>query len=411
LRKLKYVAIACMATAMAAAALAGPAGAQTATTGAGGKKTLYIIGGYETTGESAIAQPQFDDGAKMARDDLTNKGWDVKYERIPASGTVASSNEQAFQTALSRNPDFYIGLTSSGVFIPVGPKVAATDLPTITTSSPTEGVRNGPSGGDNIWMLRPLNETTYQKIADYACGTLKLHKVGYLGVQTAFGPTGQQAFEGVAKKFPNCKIVSSQTNSTTATDLTQQVLAFKNAGVDGIVSANFPAPFGVLVNQLKQNGVNVPVLGGASLNLAKEANSIQAGLDNLYVIDDCVPDLIKTKTAKKFVSDYKAKYGYVPNYASAQVYDAFHMAANAVEKAGSHDHAALIKAMTATDYTTGGVCSYKNDKNNVLGDSVTLYKYNADGSKKLIKVYPSKFVPPSELATTAAPTTVKPAGT
>ena len=51
------------------------------------------------------------------------------------------------------------------------------------------------------------------------------------------------------------------------------------------------------------------------------------------VVDDCVPDLDKTANAKKFVKAYEAHYGYVPNYASAQVYDAFHMAANAVEKA------------------------------------------------------------------------------
>jgi len=409
LRKLKLVVVACLATAIAAATLAsGSAGAQTSTTAAGGKKTLYFIGGFTTKGEEAIAQPQFDDGVKLAVKDLQAEGWTVTYDRIPAMGTNAASTEQAFLTALAKHPDAYLSLTSSNTFIPVGPKVAATDMPTFALSATTEGVRNGPSGGDNIYLLRALNEQTYQKAADYACGVLKLHKVGLSLVQTAFGPTAQQAFDREAKKFKDCKSVTQQYNSATATDTTQQVLAFKAAGVDGIVSANFPGPMGVEVNQLRQNGVDVPFIGGASLNLAKENNGITTGLQNLYVLDDCVPDLRTTPASKKFVKDYQAAYGYTPNYASSQSYDSVFMAANAVEKAGSHDWPAINKAMLSTDFARA--CQYKIDKNNVLDNSVTTYKYNTDGTKKLLKVYPLKYLPPAELATTAPPTTAPPAG-
>ena len=81
------------------------------------------------------------------------------------------------------------------------------------------------------------------------------------------------------------------------------------------------------------------------------------------------------------------------------------MGANAIEKAGSHDYPKLNKAMASTVYD--GVCDYKIDKNNVLAQSVTIYKYNSDGSKKLLKIYPLDYVPSDELATT---TTAAPAG-
>ena len=51
----------------------------------------------------------------------------------------------------------------------------------------------------------------------------------------------------------------------------------------------------------------------------------------------------------------------------------FHITANVVAKAG-HDQKAINKALAATD-TYDGVCDFKNDKNNVLGRSVTIYKY------------------------------------
>ena len=405
--KSRFAAVALAMTVVATAMVA--PGVASAQSGGNTKKTLHIIGAYERQGESSLASNNFDDGARLAVEDLQKKGWTVNYERIPSGGTNATQMEQAFLAAQAKNPDAFIGLTSSNTFIPVGPKVAATDLPTFATASPTEGVKTGPSGGDNIFLLRPLNEQTYEKALDYACKTMKMKKIGLTLVNTAFGPTVQNVIDRNIGKYPGCKVVTSQSNSATATDMTQQALAFKDAGVDGIISANFPGPIGVLVNQLRQNGVNVPILGGATLNLAKEANAITTGLKDLVVVDDCVPDLDKTAQAKQFVKKYKAEFGYVPNYASAQVYDAVHMAANAVEKAG-HDQVKIDKALAGTQYD--GVCDYTNDKNNVLAQSVTFYKYNDDGSKKFLKTYQIDFVPNDELvtATTVAPTTTRPPG-
>jgi branched-chain amino acid transport system substrate-binding protein len=410
LRKLRSVAVVglAMATLASVAVATGPAGAQSTR----GPKEVYIIGSYETRGESSQAIPNFDDGAKLAVEDLGKKGYKVTYERIAASGTVAASQEQAFLASQAKNPDAWIGLTSSNVFIPVGPKVAATDLPTFALASPSEGTKSGPSGGDNIFLVRPLNEQTYSKGLEFVCTTLKKQlglkelKLGLNLVNTAFGSTVKQIVDREIGDYKGCEVVSEQTNSAVATDLTQQALAFKNADVDAILSANFPNPSGVLVNQLRQNGVTAPIVGGASLNLAKDAGSLQS-LDNLWAADDCVPELENDKKAKKFVKAYQAKYGYPPNYASAQVYDTFNVVAAAVEAVG-HDYTKLNKKLAGTKHD--GICDFTNDKNNVLAQSVTMYTYNTDGSKKLVKKYPIAFVPNEEIViiTTAPPTTAAP---
>lgn len=406
MRRLKSVAAVGVATAVLAsvAVATGPAGAQSTR----GPKEIYIIGAYETRGESGAAIPNFDDGAKYAVKDLEKAGYKVTYERIPASGTVAASQEQAFLAASAKNPDAYIALTSSGVFIPVGPKVAATDLPTFALASPSEGVKTGPSGGDNIYLVRPLNEQTYSKILEFTCKDLKKKlglknmRVGLNTVTTAFGSTVETVVKREIGKYKGCELGTIQTNSPVATDLTQQALAFKNDNVDVIISANFPNPSGVLVNQLRQNGVTVPFVGGASLNLAKDSGALQS-LENLWATDDCVPELQKSKKARKFVKGYQAEYGYAPNYASAQVYDTFHVVAQAVEAVG-HDYAKLNKKLAGTKYS--GVCEFINDKNNVFAQSVTVYSYKPDGSKKLEKKFAIDFVPNEELvvATTVPPT-------
>ena len=78
----------------------------------------------------------------------------------------------------------------------------------------------------------------------------------------------------------------------------------------------------------------------------------------------------------------------------------------AVKKVG-HDPAAIQKAIAGT--TASPVCGFKNDKNNVLGSAVTVYKYNPDGSRKLLKKYPLEYIPAAEVQGAVTTTTVAPA--
>jgi ABC-type branched-subunit amino acid transport system substrate-binding protein len=390
-----------MTTAASASAGATRAGSANA------NKTLHVVSSFQVPGESSLALPYFENGAQIAIDDLEKRGWQVEYERFPGSFTSASAEEQAFLTAQGKNPDFWMGLGATNVFIPVGPKVAQSGIPTFAYASPTEGVKDGTAGGSNIYLLRPLNEEAFARAADFACGTLKLKRIGLSLVQTGLGPTAQQAIERAIKKYPNCEVATVQTNSATATDTTQQVQAFKSANVDGVISANFPSPIGVQVNQMRQNGLDVPYVASSSLSIAVDAGSINTGIENLYVIDDCVPDLGLNATAKRFTRAYEARYDATANFQAAQVWDAFQMAADAIENAGDHDHATINKAMQSTDYK--GICDYAADKNNALARSVYIYSYKNDRSKKLIKSFQLPFLPSAALATTV-PTTAARAG-
>jgi len=399
LRKLKYVAIACVAAASLAsfAAIAGPAGA------AKKAKAVHIVGNYEKVGESAQAVPQFEDGAQLAVADLTKQGWTVNYERFPGQSVSVPAEQVAFEKVKAANPDFWVGMTASQQFA-IAPDVVASGLPTFTLASPATGIKTAAQGGANMFLLRPLNDTTAKVATDYACKVLKLKKVGILAVNLPFGTDSTTVAKATAAETPSCQIVTVQTNGYADADLTQQVLAFKNAGVDGIVGFDYPNPFGVFVKNMQDNGVNVPIIGGASLGLAVDAKTI-TNTANLVGVDDCVPELEKSKAAKTFTKDFKAKYNYSPNYSAAQVYDAFHYGTKAVEAVGT-DHAAIIKWIAANPYD--GVCTYKADKNNVLGRSVTVFKWNTDGSKKLLKNYVSEYIPPAEIVgavTTVAGTT------
>jgi ABC-type branched-subunit amino acid transport system substrate-binding protein len=399
-----------LATLTSVAVTAGSAGAQSTR----GPKDSYIIANIEVPGESTLAQPQFNDGAVLGVEDAKKAGYNIQYERIPAGATNASLAEQAFLQSAAKNPDAIIGLSSSNVFIPVGPKVAASGIPFIALASPSEGVVDGTSGGENIFLIRPLNEQTYSNLLKFICTDLKKElkekemKIALNLVQTAFGSTVEQVVNREIGNYKNCSVVNVNRNSAVATDLTQQVLAIKDSGANVILSANFPNPSGVLVNQLRQNGVTIPFVGGASLNLAVDAGSIQS-LDNLWASDDCVPELEKDKKAKKFVKAYTEKYGYAPNYASAQLHDIMQFLSQTIAEQG-HNPQAIIKGLSKLNYD--GVCDFKTDKNHVMGTSVTIYKYKGgtDKTKVLEKKVQLQQLSDKEIVIITTTTTAPPAG-
>ena len=97
----------------------------------------------------------------MAIKDLKKKGSTVDYERIPGVGRGRRPGRStAFLAAAAKNPDVWIGLTASNVFIPVGPKVARRASRPSRSRRRGAGIKTGPQGGDNIFLVRPLNDQT-----------------------------------------------------------------------------------------------------------------------------------------------------------------------------------------------------------------------------------------------------------
>lgn len=369
-----------------------PAGAQK-----GDAKTLTLVGLYETRGDSAQAIPNFDDGARLAIEELEKKGWNISYERIPTSATSASNAEQSFVAAVGKAPDAILGPISSGVIVPLGAKLAAEGIPMSLLASPPEALRDGPAGGDNLFLVRPLNDQVAIEATKFACKDLGKKKVAIVAVTTAFGTVGRDRTRAQAPKS-GCEVVTVQSNAPNATDLTQQILQIKDSGADVVLNYNFPSPTGVLVNQMRQNGLTIPVVGPA-IALAVSSGAV-TDPTGMYGADDCVPILQRGKKAKRFVKAYEAEYGYEPNYASAQTYDSVYMWADALTRAGAHDPAKLTAAFAKTNYS--GVCDYRVDRNNGMSQSVTFYTWKPDKTLQREKVATLPFLSAESVVPTTA---------
>lgn len=391
----------------AVVAAAGATAVSVGTAGAGGKApTVKIILLAETTGESAQAVPYYANGAQMAADELGAK---VEFSRIPAPLTPAAA-ETAFNQALDQDPDAIIGFPASSQTIAISETIKQSGVPFFSLSSGEQLVKNGPNGGKSIFLIRPVDTLVATAETDYVLNDLKAKKIGLLCVDNATGVNGCNAAKKVIDTKKNVEIVAERTNSTTATDLTEQATAME--GADAILDFNFPNPIGVFAQQLVDNGIDVPHVDGASAGIAVASGSVTGeAATNLNGVDDCVPTVSKNSKVKKWVADYESEFGSTPppNYSAAQSYDTVKLIAAAAKKAGSTAPAKLIKAIAAINYK--GICAdYKADNLNVLQHTADLTKFSSEGkvSVKKVLTFEPGALPGVVPETTVPPTTAAP---
>ena len=378
-----------------------------AASGAGAAKKaapqVYIILLAETRGESSNAVPYYADGAALAAEELGDK---VKVERIPAPLTPAAAQNALLQ-AIEREPDLIIGFPSSAQIIALQPTIKSSGIPTLGLSSGEQTVGNGPYGAPNLYLIRPVDTNVAVAETEYVINTLKAKKIGLQCVDNATGINGCNAAKKVieASDRKGVEVTVERTNSTSATDLTEQVRAM--SGVDAILNFNFPNPLGVMANQLVANAINVPHVDGASAGIVTASGAVRGeAAENLKGVDDCVPVASTKKKVQKFVTDYNTKFGGNPIYSSAQVYDMVHFAADIAAEQGAVTPKAMLKGLATQ--TWQGICTtYKGDSIQVLGHTAELTKFDANGVPSIEKTL--TFAPgqlPFTVVTTVPTTTV-----
>lgn len=382
--------------AMLIAAACGDDGEETTSTTRGGGATteapssvslsspVKIVLLAEKKGESQSAVPYFFDGASLAVEQLNAKGGvgghSVEFQQIRTPLDPAGANT-ALLSGLDAKPSAIIGFPASAQVTPLIQKIATSGVPTILFATAGEALGQV-QFPNSAFTIRPRNAGTAAEVARYAIEVLGAKKIGLICVDNPFGTLGCDSAEQEAKKA-GVAIVNRVTNSPTATDLTQQVLAMK--GADAVLDFNFPNPLGVAANQLVENGIDVPHLDGASSGIAILSGSVRGkAAENLYGVDDCVP--AQDAGAKAFVDAFRAKFGYVPNYAAAQAYDAVMLIVEAAKRARSAEPKAIEDALRNLTYK--GVCeTYRSDSQQVLHHSSVITRYTAEGETLVVKKF------------------------
>jgi branched-chain amino acid transport system substrate-binding protein len=344
-------------------------------------KALTIGLVMSVKGEDAYSVDDYYQGAQLAIEEINKAGGvngkPINSFRVPAPSDPTALTDSVLK-AKEKNPDIEVGFPPPALAA-LSRQVDSAGIPIIGTSS--YAITNGKVAGSKwVFMTLDNDAETVRAAARYAVKGLNSKKIAVLHTNESFGTAGSEALK---KDVPaeGGTIITDQGYAPTATDLTGPIVAAK--GADAIVNWGYPGPMAAQVNAIANQGGNTPTVGaaGASLIVSSGIVSSPKAREQLYSTVPCNTQGDRP-AQKAFLTAFKAKYGKVPGYVSAQVYDSVYLAVEAAKKDPSLSHDGLLKALETLSYTDGACATeYKADSTHTLVHAVTIVGFKGNGDQ------------------------------
>jgi branched-chain amino acid transport system substrate-binding protein len=351
---------------------------------------LRIIGMWEVEGESTVAKSILQNGAELAIEEINAAGGvggrPIEYERVATPLAPPEEVAAAVRLALESNPSALIGVASGSAAVVASPLVDAGEVPLLTIGQSDQVLLTGSAGSEWVFSMRPTEVSAQETAARFAVEGLGKKKVGLLHVSTEYGARAVPVQRATVEELGG-QVVADREYAVDANDLTEQVLAMKDAEV--VVNWAFPNPLGVQLNQFVQNDIRIPTVDAAAAGIVVGSNLASGqAIEDLYGVTDCNPADDPRAEVRAWSAAYKERFGYDPDFSAAGAYDAVHLIAEAARIAGSPDPADVQRALKGEVRSTELMCSmdYYADAANTLNHQQTIIAY-AGGVPKTREIF------------------------
>lgn len=297
------------------------------------------------TGEKASNDVRVMHGMQLAAEEINAKGGingrTIKLIFEDSQGT-ASGAVNAFQKIVNEHPDVVaiFGMAFSFQMLAVEPYVREIGIPVVTGSS-------NPliTGRGNPWVfrVRANDNIVASAAAKYAVEGLKGKRIGVIHNLDEFGLAGSAVIKQVLTEMGNPPVLMQGYNAGDK-DFSGQLLNFKKAGVDVVISWSFALEGGLILRQVKQLGLDVKFVGSPSHGQPMCLDLAKADAEGMYVVSEFVSTNPEPKM-QAFVEKYRKKFrNEEPDYNSVAYYDGLYMISECIAKVGD-DRAAIRDAM------------------------------------------------------------------
>lgn len=336
--------------------------------GAGGQTGPIIIGYYgDLTGRTSNFGQSTKAGVEMAADEI-NKAGGINGRQITILSEDDEGRPEKAATVVTKliNQDRVVALlgeVASGNTLAAAPKAQAAQVPMISPSSTNPGVTQVGEYISRVCFIDPFQGAV---MAKFAANTLKAKKAAImLDFNSPYSRGLTEFFEASFKKLGG-EIIDKQSYTQGDRDYKGQLTAIRSKNPDVIYVPGYYGEVGVIAKQAKQLDIKAPLLGGDGWDSTQlwdlGGDSLNGDfISNHYSVDDPSPAI------QKFVADYKARNGNVPDALAALGYDAMKVLADAIKRAGTTEGPKLKDAINATKGFVGvtGTISLDAERNAV----------------------------------------------
>ena len=339
----------------------------------GGSGDEIVIGGLAPlTGSVAQYGVAVDNAVKMAVVDINAKGGllgkRIKYISYDEKGDPTEATNAYTRLVDQDKIVALIGDVTSAPCEAVAQQAARDKLPMITPSGTSEAIT---TYGENVFRACFIDPYQGQLMASYASKKLNAKTAAILFDNGDPYSSGiADAFEAAAKAL-GMTITNKEGYASKSTDFNSQLTKIKAGNPDVLLLPVYYNDVVLIAKQAKDQGLTATLLGAdgwdgvaAQLDAASADVVKNAYFCSQYSASSSDPAL------QNFLKTYKEKYNEEPNMFAVLGYDAMQIMAAAIEKAGTTNSAAVIKALRETNYKGLTGTTTFDDKRNPVREAI-----------------------------------------
>jgi branched-chain amino acid transport system substrate-binding protein len=315
--------------------------------GSGGDKVrigvfMSLTGSTANFGISSV------NGIKLAADEVNAAGGingklvELKVEDDRSDASEAATIVTKFVT--QDQVHAILGEVASSRSIAAAPIAQNAKIPMLTPSSTNPEVTKK---GDYIFRSCFIDPVQGAAIGQFAARTLNAKRGAIMVDRKNDYSTGLA--QNITETFTRLggTMVATTSYQEGDQDFNAQLTSLKGSNPEVIFVPGYYNDVGLIAKQARDKGITVPLVGGDGWDSAQLYAIGGSALDGCFFSNHYSPFDTDPKV-QKFVNDYKARYGAIPDALAATAYDAAHIMFDAIKRANSLEGKAIRDALAAT---------------------------------------------------------------
>jgi branched-chain amino acid transport system substrate-binding protein len=303
------------------------------------------------TGPQANYGKDNQNGAQMAIDELnaqnlTIGGKPVKFQLLAEDDQAEPKQGPLIaQKLVDAKVAGVVGHFNSGVTIPASRVYSDAGIPELSVST---NVKYTHQGFKTAFRLMADDNKQGTMLGEYAVKNLKLKRLAVIDDATAYGQGLADAFEA-AVRASGGQVVKHEHTNDKAVDFNALLTTIKAAKPDAIFFGGYDAQAGPMARQIKLLGLNIPLMGGETMNSAKYIELAGPAAEG-SIASTPGAALESRPGGKAFAAKYKSKYNQDVGLYTPYFYDGVMVIAAAMKAANSTDPTKYLPALAKIKY-------------------------------------------------------------
>ena len=325
------------------------------------------------TGNLALLGVQARNGAEFAIEEI-NKGGGIAGQQVvlAAEDTGASSTDalNAMNRIIEGKPLVIVGSMISPHVFTQTEAVTKSETPFIVGATNAKITSQG-----SKWLFR--THVHDGQLADlvprYLVATLAFKKPAIMAVADDYG---LGASKGIQATLASLNITPSAITSYAPSDkdMSAQLLETKDKGADSLILFGRPADVALVLKQMSDLGIKLPVIGNTSMVAQTTLNNLSdTEADGAYAIGGMIPQTSADTKIIDWSKRVMERYKVPADNFTVSYYDSIYLLKTAIEKVGC-DKSAIRDELAATKDYKGMFISYTADKLGDLAHVLGIYR-------------------------------------